>query len=64
VQPGGDVVAGPMHKKTDILYAEIDIAASRIARKDMDVSGHYNRPDIFKLEVDRRPLPPVNFINE
>tara|TARA_B110000211_G_scaffold64516_1_gene74133 strand:+ start:2425 stop:2586 length:162 start_codon:yes stop_codon:yes gene_type:complete len=51
-------------KKTDILYAEIDIAASRIARKDMDVSGHYNRPDIFKLEVDRRPLPPVNFINE
>ena len=64
VAPGGEIVAGPLHKKSDILYAEIDVAASRAARKDLDVSGHYNRPDIFKLEVDRRPLPPITFINE
>ena len=26
---------------------------------DLDVVGHYARPDIFRLEVDTRPKPPV-----
>jgi nitrilase len=64
VAPKGKVVAGPLSKQSDILYAEIDVSASRAARKDIDVSGHYYRPDIFKLEVDRRPLPSITFINE
>ena len=26
---------------------------------DLDVVGHYARPDIFQLHVDERPKPPV-----
>ncbi len=61
VRPFGGVVAGPLTREKGILYAEIDPEAARRARRTLDVAGHYGRPDIFRLEVDRRPRPPVAF---
>lgn len=61
VKPFGGTVAGPLHQEQSILYADIDLQAARNARKSLDVAGHYGRPDIFKLEVDRGPKPPVTF---
>jgi nitrilase len=63
VEPSGAVAAGPLHREKEILYATIDIEAARRARKSLDVTGHYGRPDIFDLRIDRRPMPPVNFID-
>ena len=63
VKPFGGIVAGPLHEEKGILYATIDPEEARNSRKSLDVAGHYGRPDIFKLEVDRRPMPPVNFID-
>ncbi|WP_246590113.1 hypothetical protein [Marinobacterium ramblicola] len=63
VKPFGGVVAGPMNKEKGILYAEIDPADARNARKSLDVTGHYGRPDLFHLEVDRSEKPPVHFID-
>jgi nitrilase len=50
-----------MHREKGILYGEIDIEKARRARRSLDVSGHYARPDIFRLEVNRSPLAPVDF---
>jgi len=42
-----------------ILTAEIDRAQIIRGKYDLDVVGHYARPDIFQLHVDERPKRPV-----
>jgi nitrilase len=64
VKPFGGIVAGPLHEEKGILYATIDPEEARKSRKALDVAGHYGRPDIFHLDVDRRPMPPIKFVDE
>ncbi len=61
IAPGGKVVAGPMRQESGILYAEIELSKVGLARRPLDVVGHYARPDIFQLKVNRRPQSPVDF---
>jgi nitrilase len=61
VDPRGAIVAGPLHEKHGILYADCDPAVALAAKRTLDVAGHYGRPDIFKLEVDRSPRTPIAF---
>ena len=61
VAPGGKIVAGPMRQEKGILFAEVDLKRVGIAKRDLDVTGHYARPDIFTLNVDRRPQSPTTF---
>jgi nitrilase len=61
VDPSGKVVAGPLHEKHGILYADCDPAVASAAKRTLDVAGHYGRPDIFKLEVNREALAPITF---
>jgi len=61
VAPGGKIVAGPMHEELGILYAEIDPERIGVARRSLDIVGHYSRPDVFQLRVDTRPRRPVEF---
>ena len=44
----------PMSPKCDPLTASA-------AKRTLDVAGHYGRPDIFKLEVNREVLAPIDF---
>ncbi|MBC8339033.1 MAG: carbon-nitrogen hydrolase family protein [Alphaproteobacteria bacterium] len=64
VKPFGGIVAGPLHNEKGILYATIDPEAARSSRKALDVTGHYGRPDLFHLEIDRRSMPPITFVDE
>ncbi|MCJ8325452.1 MAG: carbon-nitrogen hydrolase family protein [Rhizobiales bacterium] len=61
VKPFGGVVAGPLHQEKALLFATIDPSAARQSRKPLDVSGHYARPDIFQLKINRTQMPPVDF---
>ena len=60
-QPFGGVQAGPMHKEKGLLITDIDVDAARSSRRKFDVCGHYARPDVFKLTVNRQPQSPVVF---
>ncbi len=61
IAPGGEIVAGPMREEAGILYCTIEPAKVGIARRALDVTGHYSRPDIFQLHVDMRAQSPVTF---
>ena len=61
IAPDGEIVAGPLHKETGILYCDIDLEKAAIAKRALDVTGHYSRPDIFKLHVNTRLQSPVEF---
>ena len=61
IEPGGRVAAGPLHEEDGLLIHDIDPAQTAVARRALDVTGHYARPDIFQLRVHRAALPPVAF---
>lgn len=59
VDPFGNFLAGPNFEDEAILLAEIDRAQIIRGKMDLDVVGHYARPDVFQLHVDERPKSPV-----
>jgi nitrilase len=59
VDPFGNFLAGPNTDDEVILTAEIDRAQIVRGKFDLDVVGHYARPDIFQLQVDERAKKPV-----
>lgn len=59
IHPTGKVLAGPARHEETILYADVELAAVRAARRFFDPVGHYSRPDIFQLRVDTRSRPAV-----
>lgn len=61
VSPLGEVLAGPLYGASGVLVADVDIGAMARGKYDLDVVGHYARPDVFTLHVDERPKRPVTF---
>ena len=59
VAPGGTIVAGPLHKAEGILYADCDPERASAAHRMLDVAGHYGRPDVFHLTIDRTRRTPI-----
>lgn len=57
VDPDGKWVVEPVFEREEILYAEIDPAKMTGPRFQLDVAGHYSRPDLFQLSVNRQPQP-------
>jgi len=54
--PDGAWIEEPVADDERLVIAEIDIAKVREERQNFDPTGHYARPDIFGLSVDRRRL--------
>ncbi len=57
VSPDGKFVAGPLNAEEGILYAELDPRQIRGSKWNLDVAGHYARPDVFRLTVNKEDRP-------
>jgi nitrilase len=57
--PLGEELAAPLWNEAGIVYADLDMTAIARSKFDFDVTGHYARPDVFRLTVDDSPHPPV-----
>jgi len=55
ISPFGEVLAGPVYGEETILTAELDKSEITRGKYDLDVVGHYARPDVFTLTVDETP---------
>ena len=55
IDPRGEIIAGPA-KGEMVLTARGSLEAVYAAKAACDVGGHYSRPDIFQLLVNRQPL--------
>lgn len=54
--PDGSWLQEPVAQEERLVIADIDLARVREERQNFDPVGHYSRPDIFQLRVDRRRL--------
>ena len=54
VNPLGDVIAGPVYDEEAILTADLDLGDTVRGKFDLDVVGHYARPDVFQLLVNEK----------
>lgn len=69
---GGSAVAGPdgrwlrepVSATEGLVIAEVDAARVREERQNFDPTGHYGRPDVFELRVDRRRRAVATFEDE
>ena len=61
VSPDTRIVAGPAIGNDEmILYADMDLEVGVKMKLRHDLSGHYNRPDVFRLLVNRQPAPLIH----
>jgi nitrilase len=59
VSPDGKFLAGPLNEEEGIIYAELDPRQMRGPKWNLDVAGHYARPDVFRLSVSKEDRPMI-----
>ena len=57
LNPIGDYIAGPQDDGENILYADLDLEEVTRGKLTHDVTGHYQRFDVFSLQVNRQAYP-------
>ena len=62
IGPDGRFMAGPVYECETMVCADIDLDRIAEEKELLDVAGHYARPDVFSLTVNRRRMDPVTSI--
>jgi len=60
IGPDGDYIVEPIYSR-ETIYAEIDLERIVEEKQVLDVVGHYARPEVFTLRVNRSELVPTEF---
>jgi nitrilase len=64
ISPLGQVLAGPVFDQPTVLTADLDLDEIVRGQYDLDVVGHYARPDLFQLTVNRTAQCAVTGVDE
>jgi aliphatic nitrilase len=64
ISPEGRHLAPPLTEGEGILIADLDLGLIVKRKRMMDSVGHYARPELINVTLDRRPARPLNFSPE
>jgi nitrilase len=57
--PNGEFIVPPVIDQETLVMAELDPAEVRRERQNFDPSGHYARPDVLRLHINRERQKPI-----
>jgi predicted amidohydrolase len=59
IGPDGAYVLEPVRGREELLTAELDLERIAEEKLALDTGGHYSRPDVFEVRVNRAPSSPA-----